>query len=71
MTGVGMASSNTQSASELVQYLPAIYQDDPFAGQFLLAFEKILIGRQDGVDLPAVGKDFPGLGLEECIAGLA
>lgn len=60
--------------SSLLQYLPAIYQDDPFIGQFLLAFEKILVGRSDDVAFPAVARDkarFPEKGLEEKIAALA
>jgi phage tail-like protein len=35
--------------SNLLQYLPAIYREEPFVGQFLLAFEKLLLGRHDGV----------------------
>jgi phage tail-like protein len=49
----------TQSSS-LLQYLPAIYREEPFLGHFLLAFEKLLFGRDDG--LPA---------LERTIAGIA
>jgi hypothetical protein len=30
--------------SRLLDYLPAIYQTDPFIGEFLLAFEKVLLG---------------------------
>jgi phage tail-like protein len=66
-----MASDNTQSASSLLQYLPAIYHEDPFLGRFLLAFEKILLGRADGVDIPPAENGFPGLGLEESIAAVA
>ena len=58
-----MTASAAPSPSSLVQYLPAIWQEDPFLGQFLVAFEKILIGRDDGV---------PGdRGLERKIADLA
>lgn len=32
--------------SRYLEYLPAIFQEDPFIGQFLLAFERILTGRQ-------------------------
>jgi phage tail-like protein len=35
--------------SDLLQYLPAIYREEPFVGQFLRAFEKLLLGRDDGV----------------------
>jgi phage tail-like protein len=47
--------ANTQHNS-LLQYLPALYQEDqedPFLGNFLLAFEKLLFGRDDGV--PRIG----------------
>jgi phage tail-like protein len=50
-------------ASALLRYLPAVYQDDPFLGRFLKAFEDVLIGRPDAA---------PGdAGLEQLIAGLA
>lgn len=52
------------SKSELVNYLPAIYREDPFAADFLKAFEKILIGREDG------GASSPE-GLEETLNRLA
>jgi phage tail-like protein len=44
---------NTQPSS-LLQYLPAIYREEPFLGHFLLAFEKLLFGRDD--DVPAAGE---------------
>ncbi len=59
-----MATIAQQSASRLLQYLPAIYQEDPFVGEFLLAFEKVLLGREDGGDIPSQG-------LEETIDGVA
>jgi phage tail-like protein len=59
-----MSSSSTQAPSSLLEYLPAIYQEEPFVGQFLSAAEKILFGRSDGVT-------FPVKGLEEIISGLA
>jgi phage tail-like protein len=37
--------------SNLLQYLPAIYREEPFVGQFLLAFEKLLLGRDDKVPI--------------------
>jgi phage tail-like protein len=58
-----MATSPTHAPGRLLQYLPAIYQADPFIGQFLAAFEKVLLGREDDVDAPSRG-------LEEIIAGL-
>jgi len=45
------------STSRLVQYLPAMYQEDVFIGQFLSAFEKILHGRD-----PKTGVEFPFTG---------
>jgi phage tail-like protein len=55
-----------------MQYLPAVYAQDPFLGQFLLAFEKVLLGRgADGVPFPAVDVPFPPRGIEETIADLA
>ena len=56
-----MMTNSTSSPSNLLEYLPEIYQGEPFLGQFLLAFEKILLGRQDGID-------FSEKGLEEKIA---
>ncbi len=44
-----MASKVTRTPSLLLEYLPAIYQEDPFIGQFLAPFEKILLGREDDV----------------------
>jgi phage tail-like protein len=70
----------TQSPSRLLDYLPAIYRTDPFLGRFLRAFEKILLGRDDGVDVcykdgaPVSREDNPDIcyrGLEETIADLA
>jgi len=66
-----MASITAQPTSSLLPYLPAVYSEDPFLGRILLAFEKVLLGRQDHVAFPAVNAEFPGQGLEECIAGVA
>jgi phage tail-like protein len=67
-----MAEAATQLPSALLQYLPAIYQEHPLLGQFLPAFEKILLGRQDGVDFSEPDEvSFPAKGLEETIAGIA
>ena len=35
-----------QPRSNYLQYLPAIYHEDPFVGQFLLPFEQVLTGFQ-------------------------
>lgn len=66
-----MTDQTPQSPSSLLHYLPAIYQDDPFVGQFLAGFEKILLGRPDNVPFPHIDASFPPQGLEETIAGLA
>lgn len=47
--------------SRLLDYLPGIYREDPALGQFLRAFENVLLGGGD--------PDAPGL--EETIAGIA
>ncbi|MBU1231867.1 MAG: hypothetical protein KKD01_14345 [Proteobacteria bacterium] len=59
-----MASKIARTPSLLLEYLPAIYQEDPFVGQFLSAFEKIILGREDDVA-------FPHKGVEATIDGLA
>ena len=51
----------TNPPSRLLDYLPGIYREDPALGQFLLAFEKVLLSNQD-TNIR---------GLEETIAGLA
>ena len=51
---------DNQMQSCLMQYLPAMYQEDPFLGRFLLAFEKVLLGRRENLDICP-------LGLEEII----
>jgi len=48
----------------LAQYLPAIYQDDPFLGRFLKAFEEVLL-------VSGRAPESPARGLEETIATLA
>ncbi len=65
--GSGTLTPGAPAQSALLDYLPAIYREDPFVGRFLLAFEKLLLGRGDGVTLD--GR--PVVGLEEVIAGLA
>ena len=56
-----------QVMSSYLQYLPAIFSEDPFLGRFLLAFEQVLTG------LPGLpGRaPVPPLGLEESIATIA
>jgi phage tail-like protein len=57
MTTDGSFSSN------YLQYLPAIFGEDPFLGRFLLAFEKILTG-------PERSEGEPERGLEQIIADI-
>jgi phage tail-like protein len=56
--------ANDTELSSYLQYLPAIFSEDPFLGRFLLAFEQVLSG------LPDVDEE-PRVGLEQTIAGLA
>lgn len=68
-----MASSDQTTPSRLLDYLPDIYRDDehPFLSQYLAAFEKILIGRDDDVTIPAAGEGVSSTSLEETIASIA
>jgi len=43
----------TAAVSRYLDHLPAVFQDDPFLGTFLLAFERILSGRPE-VDPPGL-----------------
>lgn len=76
-------STTVAAASALMQYLPAIYAEDPFLGQFLQAFEKLLLGRDDGIPIPDTSEADPSKqdsandlcgvanrGLEQIIASL-
>lgn len=53
--------TDDQPTSSYLSYLPAVFQEDPFLGRFLQAFEAILSGTGD--------PDKPGL--EEMIEGIA
>jgi phage tail-like protein len=56
-----MADITMTKPSRLLEYLPGIYRDSPELGQFLLAFEKVLLGDND-----------PTLrGIEEAIASVS
>ena len=66
-----MPTETTYTPSGLLQYLPAAYSEDPFLGQFLLAFEKILLGREDSPAGAASDPDLNPKGLEQIIDGLA
>lgn len=56
--------ANATRSSRLIDYLPAIYQEDWFLKQFLLGFEKILLGINDEQEQELKG-------LEEEIADIA
>lgn len=67
-----MSTTDPTPTSTLMDYLPAIYREHEFLGRFLLAFEKVLLGRDDGVALPQPA-DRPrhtARGLEQTIDGL-
>jgi phage tail-like protein len=68
-----MAISDENMPSKLLDYLPDIYRDEehPFLSQYLAAFEKILIGRDDGVKIPAEEEGASSTSLEETIARIA
>lgn len=38
-----------QTAQRLPDYLPAIYREEPFLGQYLWAFEQVLLGLEQGI----------------------
>ena len=59
-----MSANAKQPPSVLLDYLPAVYQEDAFLGQFLLAFEKLLLGPGDEAKVSSEG-------LEAKIAGIA
>lgn len=46
-----MKPVNTTNSGKLLDYLPAIYHEHPFLNEYLSAFEKILLGRDDGVKI--------------------
>lgn len=50
--------------NEILKHLPAVFRDDDFLQNYLAAFEKVLLGRQDLID-------FESEGLEETIARIA
>ena len=67
-----MADNTAASPSRLLEYLPSIYREDPTLVQFLLAFEKVLLGYQDKAGDWNNNEKLRELqGLEEVIAGLA
>ena len=60
--------------TRLSDYLPNIYQGDEYLKRYVMAFEKILLGLDDGVSLPKTEGStpvFPEAGLETSIGQLA
>ena len=62
-------NERTGQGSSLLNYLPAIFQEDSeanqpnFLGRFLLAFERILLG------LGEISSEVPQPGIEEILGG--
>lgn len=56
-------NARSPTPNHLIDYLPAIYQEDEFLEKFILGFEKILLGIDDKVSLsePRDGVKFQGL----------
>jgi phage tail-like protein len=55
----------------LLDDLPAVLREDPFLGRFLVAFEKVLVGVDDGTPYPDPGVPARAAGIEQLVAGLA
>ncbi len=69
-----MSNGVAQKPSTLLQYLPGIFQEDEFLGQFLLAFESVLLRPANDVGIPPLPgdkRDKVYRGLEETIAGIS
>ena len=47
---MSMSNVNTERRSSYLEYLPAIYRDDPLIGQFLLIFESIMTPIEHTID---------------------
>jgi len=62
-----MALTETNESSKLLDYLPAIYREHPFLNDYLSAFEKILLGRNDGEAIPGENEGSETRSLEETI----
>lgn len=58
---------DTVDTSKLLDYLPAIYREDPFLSRYLFAFEKLLLGRNDNVTIPGEKEGSETRSLEETI----
>jgi len=62
-----MKLADTTNSKKLVDYLPAIYREDPFLEKYLAAFEKVLLGRNDGIKIPGEKEGAETRSLEETI----
>ena len=62
-----MSQVDTTDSSKLLDYLPAIYREHPFLNDYLSAFEKILLGRNDGEPIPGGKAGAETRSLEETI----
>lgn len=62
-----MTRVNTTGSDKLLDYLPAIYREHSFLNEYLSAFEKILLGRNDGVTIPGGKVGAETRSLEETI----
>src|ERR1044072_2872057 len=62
-----MSAVDTTTSNKLLDYLPAIYREDPFLNEYLSAFEKILLGRKDGKAMPGEKGGAEKRSLEETI----
>jgi len=64
---LSMKLVDTTNSKRLVDYLPAIYREDPFLEKYLSAFEKVLLGRNDGIKIPGEKVGAETRSLEETI----
>jgi phage tail-like protein len=64
-----MAETESTSPRSLLNYLPGIYREHPFLGEFLLAFEQILL--KSTKTQPNSPDNTPIRGLEEIIATIS
>jgi phage tail-like protein len=67
-----MTENKMTTSSRLLEYLPSIYQEDSTLGQFLSAFEKVLLGRKEETGDLAENEVLQKIkGLEELISGIS